>query len=466
MAMSIGERLSGVDRAWLRMDSPSNPMTIVGLIVLGRKLGRATLRTLILQRLLAFDRFRCLPTADALGATWAEATSFNLDDHLVVTALPAPGRQRELEALVGELSGSPFPPGRPLWTFHLIEHYGAGSAIIVRIHHCYGDGVALLYALLSLADPPRDSPSETTPPLPAPTQQSPVPGLPAWDDFATLLEGGVHYALHPAELSAVARETLSAGAELARIATMPDDPATRLKLPLSGTRRVAWTQALSLAEVRAIARVLGCTVNDVLVSTLAGALGRYLAAEGDSAADLTIRAAVPVNLRPSAEPQQLAGTRSLGNFFGLVFVELPIGVRHPLERLYSVHATMQSLKGSAQARATLGLLSLAGSLPAAVEDLALTIFSAKASLVASNLRGPDEELSLAGRPVTEVLFWVPQTGSIGTGVSMLTYRGRVQFGVTSDRALMPEPARLVEQLAVEFERLVFLVLLGAGSLLD
>ena len=462
----MGERLSGVDRAWLRMDRPDNPMTIVGLIVLGRKLGRTALRTLVAQRLLAFDRFRCLPAADALGATWTESASFNLDDHVVAAALPAPGGQRELEALAGELSGTPFPAGRPLWTFHLIERYGGGSAIIVRIHHCYGDGIALLYALLSLADPPHDTPSTTPPPLPAPAAQLPMLGLPAWSEVAALLEGGVHYALHPTEVSTVARETLTVGAELARIATMPDDPPTRLKLPLSGSRRVAWTQALSLAEVRAIARVLGCTVNDVLVSTLAGALGRYLAAEGDAVSNLTIRAAVPVNLRPSAEPRQLTGTVALGNCFGLVFVDLPIGVRHPLERLYAVRATMLSLKGSAQARATLGLLSLAGTLPAAVEDFALTLFSAKASLVASNLRGPDDALSFAGRPVTEVLFWVPQSGSIGTGVSMLTYRGRVQFGVTSDRALIAEPARLVEQLAVEFERLVFLVLLGAGSLLD
>lgn len=464
--MSTGERLSAVDRAWLRMDGPRNPMTIVGLIVLGRKLGRASLRTLLVERLLAFERFRCLPVGDALGATWTESTSFNLDDHLIPAALPTPGGQRELEALTGELAGAPFPAGRPLWTFHLIERYGAGSAIIVRIHHCYGDGIALLYTLLSLADPLQSASSAVPPPLPAPAKQSPVPGLPAWNEIAGLLEGGVHYALHPTEVSAVARETLAVGTELARIAAMPDDPATRLKLPLSGTRRVAWTQALSLAEVRAIARVLGCTVNDVLVSTLAGALGRYLASEGDAVANVTIRAAVPVNLRPSAEPLQLSGSRALGNYFGLVFVELPIGVRHPLERLYSVHATMSSLKASAQARAVLGLLALTGALPAPVEEFALTLFSAKASLVASNLRGPDEELSLAGRPVTEVLFWVPQSGSIGTGVSMLTYRGRVQFGVTSDRALIAEPVRLVEELAVEFERLVLLVLLGAGSLTD
>lgn len=445
------------------MDRPENPMIIVALIVLGKRLQRALLRDLIAERLLVLDRFRCVPVADALGASWAEPTSFNLDDHLLAAALPAPGGQRELEALAGELAGTPLPAGRPLWTFHLIERYGAGSAVIVRIHHCYGDGIALLYALLSLADPPARAPA-TIPTALTPAQ--PAGGLPGWNDVASLLEGGVHYALHPTEASAAAREALTIGTELARIAAMSDDPATRLKLPLSGIRRVAWTQALSLAEVRAIARALGCTVNDVLVSTLAGALGRYLAAEGDSVADLTLRAAVPVNLRPNAEPRQLAGTMGLGNCFGLVFVELPVGVRHPLERLYSVRATMQSLKASAQARATLGLLSLVGALPASVEEFALMLFSAKASLVASNLRGPDQELALAGRPVTEVLFWVPQSGSIGTGVSMLTYGGRVQFGVTSDRALIAEPTRLVEQLAVEFERLVFLVLLGAGSLLD
>ena len=465
MRMS-GERLSGVDRAWLRMDRPGNPMTIVGLIVLGRRLKRGQLRDLLARRLLAFDRFRCVPVGDALGATWAQSPSFSLDDHVIPAAVAAPGGQRELEALVGELAGTPLPAGRPLWTFHLIERYGAGSAIIVRIHHCYGDGVALLYTLLSLSDGQSDNPSASPETLPASTMQVAQTALPSWEDIASLIEGGVHYALHPAEVSVTAREALAVGGELARIAAMPDDPSTRLKQPLSGSRRVAWTQALSLEEVRAVARALGCTVNDVLVSTLAGALGRYLASGETAVADLTLRAVVPVNLRPSADPRQLAGTRALGNCFGLVFVELPVGVLHPLERLYAVHATMLALKASAQARATLGLLSVLGALPDSVEALALGLFGAKASLVASNLRGPDEALSLAGRPVTEVLFWVPQAGGIGTGVSMLTYRGRVQFGVTSDRALIPDPERLVAQLAIEFERLVFLVLLGAGSLRD
>ncbi len=461
MRMTIGQRLSGVDRAWLLMDRPANPMIVMGLLVLGRKLGREALAGLITERLLAFDRFRCVPVAAPMGATWTESPSFSLDDHLLLGALPAPGGQRELEALAGELAGTPLAAGRPLWAFHLIEQYGPGSAIIVRIHHCYGDGIALLGVLLSLA---HHSPKARNPPaLPAPESAPSMAAVP--DSLAALLEAGVHYALHPAEASAVGREALGVGVELTRLAAMGDDPATRLKRPLSGGRRIAWTQALSVDEVRAIARVLGCTVNDVLISTLAGALGRYLESEGDPVAGLTVRAVVPVNLRPVDDPRQLPAAQALGNRFGLVFVELPLGMRHPLERLYAVRASMLSLKASAQARATLGLLALVGSLPASVEELALTLLSAKASLVASNLRGPAKPLSLAGSPVTELLFWVPQSGTIGTGVSMLSYCGRVQFGVTCDRAVIPEPVRLIEQLVAEFERLVYLALLGAGVLL-
>lgn len=460
--MTIGERLSGVDRAWLLMDRPANLMTVMGLIVLGRRLGRGALVGLITERFLAFDRFRCVPVVDPLGAIWREAPSFSLDDHVLSAALPAPGGQRELESLAGELAGTPFPAGRPLWTYHLIEQYGAGSAIIVRIHHCYGDGLALLHVLLSLAGHPHEA--REAPALPVPEPGPSIPTVPG--SIAALLETGVHLALHPAEALTAAREALGIGAELTRLAAMPDDPPSRLKRPLSGGRRIAWTQALSVDEVRAIARVLGCTVNDVLVSTLAGALGRYLESEGELVAGLTVRAAVAVNLRPIADPRQLPAGQPLGNQFGLVFVELPIGMRHPLERLYTVRSSMLALKSSAQAQATLGLLSLVGSLPAPVEEFALTLFSAKASLVASNLRGPSEQLSFAGSPVTEVMFWVPQSGSIGTGVSMFSYCGRVQFGVTSDRDLITKPVRLIEELVAEFERLVYLALLGAGVLLD
>jgi len=463
--MGTAEHMSGVDRAWLLMDHPTNPMIVVGLLVLESGVERAQLRDLVAERFLVFQRFRRFPLADVLGASWVESVQFDIEDHIFCTALPAPAGQRELETLLGELAGTPFNPEKPRWSFHLVQHYRGGSALIVRIHHCYADGMALVQVLLSLcsnSSTAQGSPSRASASLESEglTRLIPSSISDALREGANLLESGIHYLLHPAEASTAAREALGFAGELAHIATLSDDPVTRLKRPLSGARRAAWASTLSLEEVRTLGHLLGCTVNDILVSTLAGALGRYLTHEGDDITGLTIRATVPVNLRAADDGS------ALGNRFGLVFVELPIGIRHPLERLCAVHDTMQKLKSSSQALATFALLSVIGTLPAAVEPPAIAIFSAKASLVASSLPGPHEPLLFAGSPISQLLFWVPQAGSIGTGISMFTYRGQVQLGVIADRQLISHPADLIAEIGAEFERLVFLVLLGAGSLLE
>jgi len=463
-AMHTAERMSGVDRAWLLMDHPSNPMTVIGLLVLASPLGRAELRELITRRFLAFERFRCIPVTEVASGEWVESGHFDVDDHLSSVALPAPAEQPQLEALLGELAGTPFNRDRPLWSFHLITRYRGGSAVIVRIHHCYADGMALIQVLLALCN-------ESSGAAPCYTPSS--PGLAAdiaklipasiadvLQGGANLLQSGVDYLLHPTRLSDTARAAIGLAGDIAHIALMPDDPPTSLKRPLSGVRRAAWASPISLDEVRLLGHFLGCTINDVLISTLAGALGRHLEHQGDPVTGLTIRATIPVNLRSPAE------LSTLGNRFGLMFVELPIGIRNPLERLWRVHELMANLKGSQQAFATFGMLSAIGSLPAAVEAPAIAVFSSKASLVASNLPGPREPLLFAGVPVSQVLFWVPQAGSIGTGVSMLTYCGQVQLGVIADRRLIAEPDALIAAMAAEFERLVYLVLLGAGSMLD
>lgn len=463
--MSTVERVAGADRAWLLMERATNLMVVVGLIVVGRGFDRARYREIIARRFLAHERFRCVPVADTLGARWVEAGQFNLDDHIAWVALPEPGTQRELATLLGELASTPFNPGRPLWMFHVVEGYLGGCAIIVRIHHSYADGIALVGVLLSLTDEagaPQHGAAREPPPssLLGFADLMPLPFAAALRQGADLLESGAGYLLHPTQAAAMARDALAYSGELLHIAALTDDPPTRLRQPLSGARRAAWAaQPLSLKEVRTVAQLLGCTVNDVLLSILAGALGRYLASQGDDPTGLTIRAVVPVNLRAEDEPA------TLGNRFGLVFAELPIGLRHPLERLYAVRAAMQELKGSSQAAATLGMLSVVGTLPAAVAEPTTAIFSAKASLVVSNLPGPRAPLHLANGEITQVLFWVPEAGSIGTGVSILSYRGEVQFGVISDRQMIPRPEELVALIAPEFERLVYLVLLGGAALL-
>ena len=465
--MSIAENMSPVDRTWLLMERPTNPMVVMGLLILNRPLRRAALRQVVARRFLAFERFRCVPVIDTLGGRWLHYEQFNLDDHVLRIALPAPAGKRELEALAGELASSPLNPGRPLWTFHLIERYQEGSALIVRIHHCYADGIALMHVLATLAD---EDPGGTGGAPFASLIGTPAvsfargPGLlkQSLRQAADLFVKSVHYTLHPLEAATATREAIGIAGEIARLGVLlADDPATRLKQPLTGVKHVAWGEPLALEEVRTVGRVLGCTVNDVLIATLAGALGRYLDAKGERTAGVTIRAAAPVNLRSGD-----GSSFELGNHFGLAFVDLPIGIRHPLQRLYAVHTTMQALKGSPEALVTFGLLSLVGSLPTAVEEPAIAWFSAKASLVASNVRGPSRPLHLAGAQVSQLLFWVPQTGGIGVGISMFTYKEEVQVSVIADRGLVPEPSELVSIIHTEFDRLVLLVLLGGGAIVD
>lgn len=455
--MSAGESLSAVDRAWLSIDRASNPMMIVGLIVLAAPLKRTVLRDLIAERFLAHERFLCVPVPGASGASWVPAQRFDVDDQVLGHALPAPAGQAELERLVGELASTPFNPGRPLWSFHLVERYGRGSALIARIHHAYADGIALLHVLLSLADGEGDR--STREPHAAPPPGGGLVGFlgERLRDSAVLTEKAVHFALHPAESSTLVKKALGLAGELAHVGLLSADPPTRLKRSMSGTRRVAWAEPLVFEEIRLLGEVLGCTVNDILMSVLAGALGRYLASKGDDVAGLTLRAAVPYNLRAPSDPP------SLGNYFGLVFVELPLGIRHPLQRLYAVRTAMQTLKRSPQALVTLGILALVGSLPPPLEEPIVALFSSKASVVASNVRGPTQTMHLGGAPIAHVLFWVPQAGDIGIGVSMLSYAGQLQLGVMADRELVPEPAELVQEMVREYERLVFLLLLGLDS---
>jgi WS/DGAT/MGAT family acyltransferase len=449
--MEGSERMSAVDRAWLLMERPTNPMMVVALLVFARRVDYERLCAVVAERFLAFPRFRCRPVADALGARWVPQEDFDLADHVLRVALPGEGGKEELEALVGELASTQLSAQRPLWTFHLVENYRKGSALIIRIHHCYADGIALVRVMLSLGEPGRKT--KRRPRKARSSSQAPLVDLVSQVLGAAIdaVGKGVHYALHPDEAAGLA-------GELARIAILPDDPQTCLRGALTGMRHVAWTEPFALEKVRGIARALGCTINDVLVAALAGALGSYLDARGDELNGRTVRAAVPVNLRADAE-----APITLGNHFGLVFLELPVAIRHPLERVYAVHAIMQKLKGSPQPLVTLGLLAMVGSLPAVVEEPVMATFSAKASLVASNVPGPRQPLHFAGVPATQAMFWVPQAGSIGVGVSMLTYNGEVQFGVMSDRALITQPRDVAERMRTEVENLVPLTRAGTRA---
>ncbi|MEM1080880.1 MAG: WSD1 family O-acyltransferase, partial [Pseudomonadota bacterium] len=149
----------------------------------------------------------------------------------------------------------------------------------------------------------------------------------------------------------------------------------------------------------------------------------------------------------------------LGNHFGLVFLDLPIWESNPLARVYRVSENMHHLKNSKQAAVSLGLLATVGLAPVAVQKPALELFSKKATTVLTNVPGPNQPLYLAGSEVTEMMFWVPQSGSIGMGISILSYNGQVFCGMMTDNRLVPNPGLIVDRFRDEFENLLNLVML-------
>ena len=161
-----------------------------------------------------------------------------------------------------------------------------------------------------------------------------------------------------------------------------------LRGPLGVSKRVAWAEPLDLEEVKAVGRACGCTVNDVLLAAATGALRDYMRERGDDLDGMTLRATVPVNLRP------LEHAAKLGNHFGLVFLDLPVGEANPIRRLEHVAECMNQIKTSRQAIVAFGLLAALGMAPTGVQSLALDLFSRKATAVATNVPGPQQPLYL------------------------------------------------------------------------
>lgn len=154
--------MSRVDTAWLRMERPTNPMMITGVLMLAEPLSLDRLRRVVDKRFLAYVRFRQKAMDTLAGASWRDDEHFELDWHVQPAALPgrASGpetEKRAQERFVGQLASSPLDKTRPLWQFHFVERYHGGSALVARIHHSYADGIALVQVLLSLTDTQRDA---------------------------------------------------------------------------------------------------------------------------------------------------------------------------------------------------------------------------------------------------------------------------------------------------------------------
>jgi WS/DGAT/MGAT family acyltransferase len=472
MAAAASERMSRVDTAWLRMDTPANLMMIMGVWLLEPGVSHAALCERVEQSLLKYRRFRQRVVEDAMGASWVLDRDFELGRHVLNETLPRKrGRsaRQALEARVAELASMPLDAAHPLWQLHFVENHPdaqgrPGSALIARIHHCIADGIALISVMLSMTDGGKVPPERAQRPdderdwladaVLKPITDAAVRAIGLYGDGVAksveLLARPQQPLLGSMEMARTGMQVMS---DLAALALMPDDSRTRLKGTPGRSKRVAWCEPIPLEDVRAVGKALGCSINDVLLACAAGAIGGYLAARGDDPVGQEIRAMVPVNLRPLEKAYQL------GNRFGLVPLVLPIGVDNPVMRVYAVRQRMSELKGSYQPLLAFGVLAVAGLLIKPVQHALLNLFAKKATAVMTNVPGPKEPLRFCGSTLRQTMFWVPQSGDIGMGLSILSYGGGVQFGLITDSGLCPDPQAIVGRFAPEFDQLMTVTLM-------
>lgn len=492
MPHSGRRRMGPVDSLWLTMDRPDNLMVIVSLIFLESVPDWDEVAGLLRERIirrypvfsqrpvaswlpasllpgplrrvpwrLAAGMVRALPLV--LGA-WEDDPAFSLDRHLRRTTLPPPGDEAALQAYIETHLHRPLDRVHPLWEAHLIDGYGSGAVVLTRVHHALADGIALTRVLLSLTDgqPGAEGPpyaagppgADGPPDADGPTADVAPEGLEGLSDgeaglgkvIATgmaagisMARNGIRQARHLAGPSGV-MGALALGMRTSEVVAdvlLTFTPDSALGGVPGPHKRVVWTGPLPLADLKAAGRATGATLNDVLVSALAGALHRYQAERGETPVDLVTM--VPVNVRPPDE----ALAAELGNRFALVFLTLPSGTPGPRDRLVSAKRRMDWLKSSPEAAITFGLITAIGLAPRVAERTIVDFFANKAIGVTTNVAGPPLPRYLAGVPVTGMLGWVPGSGRHTVGACIFTYAGAVRVGFLVDATVVADPENLL-----------------------
>lgn len=496
-----------VDTMWLNMDRPNNLMVIESLMFLDGVPDWDEVTELIQRQVVdQFPVFRQRPEPPPLMGQpwWIDDEGFSLDRHVLRVTLPAPGDDAALQAHIEAELDEPLSRSHPMWRMHLIDGYGSGSAVLLRIHHSLADGIALTRVLLSLTEgDPAESADiavtteaklDTSLPgaLDNPEAVETIEGLDAIDgldllradhadhagdsggaDNHTDNHTGVSFHLPTLPLVGPGLRLARDGVgQLLKLAT-PRGALDATKLAVrttrvvgdlvfshnpdnpfdgqpGGAKRVVWTGPLPLLAPKHLGHLAGATLNDVLMSAVAAALHRYQLDRGEDPVDLVTM--VPVNVRPLDEPLP----RELGNRFALVFFRFPSALGAPLARLAETKRRMDWIKRSPEAVLTYTLINAIGRANPSVERFLVDFFANKAIGVTTNVAGPRSPRTLAGVPLSGVLGWVPGSGRQTLGVCIFTYAGTVRVGFLCDAEVVPDPERLLAAFEDELDHIVHL----------
>jgi len=438
-----------IDTAWLHMAfAPGNTM-IGGLTLLDEPITLEDITLLMRARLLRYRRFRQRPVKPApwpAWPLWEDDPNFSLDHHIKSVELSPADDPEALRQLFQGLMSEPLPEDRPLWQLHLVQNYGAGSALILRFEHTVADGSAMMQVLQTLTDASPDTVWQE--PAPEPLDSSLLAAVSVaytvGQAVPNLISRSLSMSLHPLNTSGWSWKAARA---LGKLLFIPPDPETLLRGRLDTANHVAYSQPLLLRDIKAVGKALGATVNDILLSAVSGGFRHYLISRGEDTDGLAIRSLVPVDLRRGEDAS------GLGNKFGLVFLTLPVGIADPVERLQNVHENMDAIKRTPEAWVSYGVMNGLGLVPRCLEQLGVRFFCAKATATMTNVRGPSHPRYLAGRRINRVLFAVPHPGDLAIGMSIMSYAGEVTVTLNTAAGIIPNPQDIIDGFHADFDYL-------------
>jgi diacylglycerol O-acyltransferase len=399
------------------------------------------------------QRVRFVPAG--LGhPVWADDPHFNLSYHVRHSALPPPGDETDLENLMGRLMSQELDRQRPLWEVWMVEGLSADRwALITKVHHCMVDGISGTDLLAVLLD--RD-PAAKTPPIepwtPAPEPSGVLMTAHALAGMASIpsrrLMSWTAAPLHPQrtwrQLSEVMSGLRSLGGRMSESTRR-----TAIDGAIGPHRR--WAAGRStLDDVKTVRRVFGGSVNDVVLSAISGAFRALLIERGDPVDDVVLRSLVPVSVRHT-------GDHTWNNQVSLMIAELPVGIADPVMRLEAVRNQMETLKASHQVAAGETVVTTAEFIPPVLLSItarAVTMVLRRVpqravNTVTTNVPGPPFPLYALGREMLEYLPFVPLGEGVPIGVAILSYNGRLTFGVTGDYDAVPDVHFMAQQIQAE-----------------
>jgi diacylglycerol O-acyltransferase / wax synthase len=456
------DRLTGLDAGFLHLERSGAHMHVAGVLVFeGDPPAYDDLVEAIEARMHLVPRYRQKLAHVPLGQgrpVWVDDPHFNVRYHVRHTALPRPGTETELKRLSGRLFSQALDRDKPLWELWLVQRLkGDRFALVTKTHHALVDGISgvdIASVLFDTAPDPAPTP-ESDPWIPRPLPSSAQLLADALLERATVpgeIGRGIRsLARGPKQVLGRVRDDLAAIGALAWAGG--GAPPSPLNVPIGPHRRFTWVDG-DLARFKAIKDALGGTVNDVVLTAVTLALGRFLRSRGEDVSGMELKAMVPVSVRADAE------RGALGNKVATMYAPLPVGVEDPVECFGVVHDAMADLKSSGQAVGAEVLTGLTGFAPPTIMSQAARLSARQRfyNLVVTNVPGPQLPLYILGRELQAIYPQVPLALRQSLGIAIMSYNGRLNFGLLGDFDALPD----IEQLAGDLDAAIDDLALAAG----